>query len=146
MLRMRFCLARPQVNSGVNLHQTSAIMKALFHMLLVPMALSLGALACEATRGTVVRSGPPYTQGSITAVDAVRGFLVAGQSGTSSPPQTWVRLTPSTDLFWADDRQASTTDLAIGRFVEVWGGAPAVDSVPPQIVAVAIRVFVQPLP
>jgi hypothetical protein len=57
-------------------------------------------------------------------------------------------VTASTDLFWADDRQASATDLAVGRFVEVWGGgsATAVDSVPPQIAAIAIRVFVQPLP
>jgi hypothetical protein len=42
------------------------------------MVLSLAMPACDATRSTMVQSGPPYTQGSITAIDAVRGFLVAG--------------------------------------------------------------------
>src|SRR4051794_31719145 len=84
------------------------------------IALLVGGLSCTSSNPTVVRSGPPYTEGTITAIDSTRGYLVAGRAASSAPPQAYVHRTNSTDVSWDDGRRASSADLVIGRFVEVW--------------------------
>src|SRR5512133_1505020 len=109
------------------------------------VAVALGIAGCDSNRALITSTVPPYTEGTISAIDPALGYLVEGR-GSGVPPRAYVRLRSTTELRWEDDRPATPGDLTVGRFVEAWSDGAVIDSQPPRTVARFIRVFSRPLP
>lgn len=104
------------------------------------LALTFGAVAC------VDFSSPqpeliidpvehPFIRGDVTAIDTSRGVLVEGEGNTGAEKSAYVRLTPTTSVWWKLASTASTTDIVVGRSVTVWIDGPVLDSLPQQVTA-----------
>lgn len=108
------------------------------------LTAGLTLLACGKDPVTVPSTVPPFTSGTISLVDPVRGFLVEITPGTTAPPKTFVRVSAGTTIEWTSGRAGTVADLQVGRTVAVWPDGPLLDSVPPRMIALHVLIYAAP--
>ena len=105
------------------------------------IAAIFAATACGSDKISAPNSGPPFTSGPITAVDATGRYLVEITAGTTAPPKVFFRITTSTSIERPDGSAGTATDLRIGVEVAVWAASVVAGSEPPEITARAVLLY-----
>jgi hypothetical protein len=105
------------------------------------IAAIVAATACAGDKISAPNSGPPFTSGSITAVDATGRYLVEITAGTTAPPKVFFRITTSTSIERPDGSAGTAADLRIGAVVAVWAASVVAGSEPPEISARAVLLY-----
>src|SRR3954466_2422956 len=76
--------------------------------------------ACSADRVTLVNLGPPFTSGTITAIDSTHRFVIETTLGMTAPPKVLFSVTSNTTIERPDGSDGTPGELLVGQVIAVW--------------------------